>query len=227
MFVDAGHSHPFPLIDLVCLLPFLRRDAIVLLHDVVDYMRPNAWGESFIYVGWTANKYRAKYLDGNNQIVGESSLGVIEIPEKPAVLHQNLLTLAGLPWRATPWQNSPVFPLDENDLIRLRELLLKHYAPDFANELVDKLAAQLAVYNQWALLSWHETRFFNWLFEQECATATRNGFSRNGFYRSQIRRSLFSVKIRRDWWNVSFLGLQVGSRVFADRPAWLRVKIGK
>jgi len=34
MFIDANHRHPWPCIDLLCALPFLKEDAVVCFHDI-------------------------------------------------------------------------------------------------------------------------------------------------------------------------------------------------
>jgi hypothetical protein len=36
-FIDAGHAHPWPTIDTLCLLPFLRPGAIIVHHDLQLY----------------------------------------------------------------------------------------------------------------------------------------------------------------------------------------------
>ncbi|MEI0528415.1 class I SAM-dependent methyltransferase [Brachyspira intermedia] len=58
VFIDAAHHHPFPLIDILLTLPYTYRDTIIVLHDVVDYIRPNCWGANFLFQAWRGDKYK-------------------------------------------------------------------------------------------------------------------------------------------------------------------------
>ncbi len=168
VFIDAGHTHPHPIIDLIYILPFLHRESIVLLDDVVDYMRPNAWGESFIFTGWTEDKYRAVSLDvKNNEIVGETTLACIEIPEDKRVLYDNILQIAMIPFRASPWQFDDYYlGVNEKDLGVLKMFMEKYYDDDFADTIHKHLAEGLAEYKEKWILLMHETKFYNYLYER-------------------------------------------------------------
>lgn len=162
VFIDGGHSHPHPLIDLVSVIPYLHEESIVCLHDVVDYMRPNAWGESFIFEIWSDEKYRNINKQGHKE-----TLGVIKIPKNKDVLYKMLLDLAKIPFRAAPWMfDDKYLGIDKSVLIQLRENLLKNYEASFVEEFITSLNKNLNIYNEEYILRIHETRFYNYLYEK-------------------------------------------------------------
>jgi predicted O-methyltransferase YrrM len=170
VFIDAGHSHPHPIIDLIHVIPFLHNESIVMLHDVVDYMRPNAWGESFIYTGWTENKYRSFELDTLGNPVCESTLGCIKIPEDKQSLYSNIMQIVKIPFRAAPWKFDDYFlGINEESIVRLKSFITKYYSDDFSKSVCDCMMRNLQDYKENWLLYVHETRFFNYLFERQYA----------------------------------------------------------
>lgn len=40
VFIDAAHSHPLSLIDLIYSIPYLKKNALIFLHDIIDYAEP-------------------------------------------------------------------------------------------------------------------------------------------------------------------------------------------
>lgn len=184
VFIDAGHSHPHPLIDLICVLPFLHEESLVLLHDVVDYMRPNAWGESFIYEYWKFPKYRniklnSRYSTNNNipnklnntgieeNIFKQETLGVISIPNDKKQLMDMLLYIANLPFRAAPWDFDDIYlGINEETIERLKDFMLRYYSCDFTQSIIDAFYLNLENYKKEWVLRVHETRFYNYLFEK-------------------------------------------------------------
>jgi hypothetical protein len=167
VFIDAGHSHPHPIIDLIHVIPFLHEESIVLLHDVVDYMRPNAWGESFIYEGWDDIKYRSVSLDDNHVPNGDTSLGCIKITADKEKLYANIMKIVNISFRASPWKSDDFYlGINETHLDSLRIFMEKHYEQQFARMVFDKFLSNLKEYKTNSLLYIHETRFFNFLFER-------------------------------------------------------------
>ena len=164
VFIDAGHSHPHPIIDLICVIPYLHDESIVMLHDVIDYMKPNAWGESFIFAAWKASKYRNINIFSKEP--QEETLGVIEIPKDKNELYDLLLTVAKLPFRAAPWKFDDIYlGINEQTIQRLHDFMLRHYDKDFTEEIIKCFYTNLENYrNEWVLRV-HETRFYNYLFE--------------------------------------------------------------
>ncbi len=167
VFIDGGHSHPHPIIDLIHVIPFLHTESIVMLHDVVTYMRPNAWGESFIYCGWEGEKYRSVHLKENLDPGNDSSLGCIKIPFDKNKLYDNILNIVKLPFRVAPWKFDDInLGINENSINMLKIFMMKYYDTQFAEQISTLLYANLKEYKENWLLYLHETNFFNYLFEK-------------------------------------------------------------
>ncbi|MBZ9570453.1 class I SAM-dependent methyltransferase [Methanobrevibacter sp. TMH8] len=176
VFLDAGHSHPYPLIDLIHVIPYLHDESIVLLHDVVDYMRPNAWGESFIYTDWSEYKYRTCYIDSNQEIKSETSLGYIEIPKNKEIIYENLLKIAKIPFRASPWKIDDIYlGISKESIGKLKIFMEKYYDKKFVEEIIGIFYKNLEEYTDHWNLYHHETKFFNYLYENSQNHAERIG----------------------------------------------------
>lgn len=166
-FIDAGHSHPHPIIDLICIIPYLHDESLVFLHDVVDYMRPNAWGESFVYTQWSEKKYRPYHLDNNYKPTNETSLGCIEIPRNNEILYENLLKIVKIPFRAAPWKFDDIWlGISKKDIKMLEKFMIKHYDKNFVKKVIEIFYKNLKEYNETWNLRHHETKFYNYLFEK-------------------------------------------------------------
>jgi hypothetical protein len=166
VFIDGGHSHPHPILDLIHIIPFLHSESIVMLHDVVDYMEPNAWGESYIYCNWTEEKYRTEKLNEGGEPVGKTSLGCIKIPTDKTLLYENLLRIIKIPFRASPWQFDEIYlGINENHLNRLKTFMDKYYDIDFTEKVFNLFQYNLNEYKENAWLYIHETKFFHYLYK--------------------------------------------------------------
>ena len=179
VFIDAGHSHPFPLFDLIFSIPYMNKNTIIILHDIIDYMRPNAWGESFIFESWTGDKYRI-YKDIDKKLY--SSMGCIKLHNTEEELYDNIKIISNIDLRANPWavdyyktvkgrndidnqykNNGLGFNLD--DLLKLKKYVEKNYSVKFSDELYTILVNNYKKYMENCYLYMHETRFFNYLYE--------------------------------------------------------------
>lgn len=165
VFIDGAHYHPYPIIDLIHVIPFLHDESIVLLHDVVIYMKPNAWGESFIYEGWKDLKYRTVFLDSKLKPQKETSLGCIRIPSDKEKLYANILEIVSIPLRASPWGSGDYLGINEEHLNSLKMFMEKYYDGQFANMVFEKFYSNLKEYRANSLLYIHETRFYDFLLE--------------------------------------------------------------
>jgi len=165
VFIDAGHSHPHPLFDLIHSIPFLHNESIILLHDVVDYMRPNAWGESFIFTNWTEKKYQTVRVK-ESETFSETTLGCIKIPNEKLQLYENIKQIARIPFRASPWKfGNNWLGVDDLTLSKLMQFMIKYYDESFSKEIYGILKENLNEYEKNWILYHHETKLFNYLFE--------------------------------------------------------------
>jgi hypothetical protein len=165
VFIDANHHHPWPIIDLLHILPFLHEGSIVILHDVVDNMDPNGWGPSFIFLLWGEEKYRSYFLDNNLEPAYETNLGCIEIPKDKKMLYDKLLKIVKIPYRANHWKSDEIYlGISEKDIKKLQQFMMKFYDEVFTKEVVSTFYKNLEEYKKTFLESHLESKFFEYLF---------------------------------------------------------------
>ena len=178
VFIDAGHSHPLPLFDLIYSIPYMHDNTIILLHDIVNYMRPNAWGESFIFESWRAKKYRVYDYDHKKF----SNMGVIKLHENKKELMKNINLISKIKFRANPWAINIYYDINNikdykytnyglqfsiEDINNIKKYVSKFYSKRFAKQLYNNLTNNYENYMSNCYLYMHETRFYNYLFEND------------------------------------------------------------
>jgi hypothetical protein len=136
IFIDAKHAHPYPLIDLIYLIPFLRKDALICMHDT-GTLQPNCYGPSYVYFYWDGQKYRNYALDDKLEATNEQTMACIVANQGKERLYRNLLATAKIPFRATISSGdiSTRFGLTQNCIENLRSFMLKHYDESFVKEM--------------------------------------------------------------------------------------------
>jgi predicted O-methyltransferase YrrM len=98
-FIDANHQHPLPLLDLLRLAPYMRRQGWIVLHDIqLGTMGRKAngadetlrWGAAegaeYLFESWPFRK-----ISGGN-------IGAVQLPETKSTLIPFALRLMSLPW---------------------------------------------------------------------------------------------------------------------------------
>ena len=96
-FIDADHRHPWPLLDVLHLAPWLRREAWIALHDIALARLCPAFqshGAEWLFDAWPWAK-RAGTGDAEN-------IGAIQLPADLAALVPVAGQLLGARWEATP-----------------------------------------------------------------------------------------------------------------------------
>lgn len=98
-FIDANHQHPFPLLDLLRLAPYMKRGGWILLHDI--QLATNArkaapddprfrWGAAegaeLLFESWPFRK-----ISGGN-------IGAVQLPEEKSALIPFALRLMSVPY---------------------------------------------------------------------------------------------------------------------------------
>lgn len=161
-FLDGGHSHPFPLINLVSVIPYLHEESLICLHDVVDHMQPNEWGESFLFERWPQPKYR-----DINKLGKSGTLGIVQLPKDKNDLYKMLLDIAKIPLRASVfYHNGKHIGVTEETFVKLKSFMLKHYDTAFVEDFINALNNNLKKYHEECILRIHETRFYKHLYDQ-------------------------------------------------------------
>jgi glycosyltransferase involved in cell wall biosynthesis/predicted O-methyltransferase YrrM len=99
-FIDANHSHPWPLLDLLHVTAIAKPGSWIVLHDVdlpVQYPEYQVYGPRWLFQAWPFNKVKG---------VGQwTSIAAVQMPDDPAVLEPMARALLARPWEQapTPW----------------------------------------------------------------------------------------------------------------------------
>jgi len=93
-FIDANHTHPWPVLDLIALLPVLKPGDCVVLHDInLPTMTAGEfpdYGAQWLMEDWTGPRLVPD--------VALPNIGAIFIPEDPRVLLSSLVKTLSRPW---------------------------------------------------------------------------------------------------------------------------------
>jgi glycosyltransferase involved in cell wall biosynthesis/predicted O-methyltransferase YrrM len=97
LFIDANHSHPWPLIDLLHLALLARAGAWVALHDIdLPQLNPKyqVYGPQWLFAAWPFNKMHG---------VGASrNIGAVQLPADLRRLVPMAIELLNRPWEHAP-----------------------------------------------------------------------------------------------------------------------------
>jgi hypothetical protein len=120
-FVDANHQHPWPLIDTLCLYPFMRGKKIVIHHDLRLYRKRNmplGIGPKYLFDQFPeSHKERATANKGN--------IFHLRLDFEKSKMEEIATDALLLPWSLRT-------PLSEKHLSSVRELLQRHYSAGLA-----------------------------------------------------------------------------------------------
>ena len=89
VFIDASHSHPWPALDLLAILPSMKPGAEVAMHDINLPLLGtgfSTWGSKWLYDGLEIEKHADPSADPPN-------IGSVVIPEDKASVEQQLRAL--------------------------------------------------------------------------------------------------------------------------------------
>ena len=181
VFIDGGHTHPFPLFDLIFTIPYMHKDTIVILHDIIDYISPNKWGPSFIFESWSADKYRLYNYD----IDSYSTMGCIKLHNTKEELYNNIKIISNICYRSNPfcvnyykygpgvkdindiYMKSSNFGLGFSilEIEKLRSYMQKYYTNEFANEIFDIFMSNYNEYMKNSIFYMNEMRFFDYILK--------------------------------------------------------------
>ena len=173
IFIDAGHSYPLALVDLIYSIPYLNTDGIILLHDIIDY-DDFAWGESYIFEAWSSEKYRIyDYYKGCF-----SNMGCILLHKDKELLYDNIKFISKMPFMANPWiinkyNNNKIeqytiehiesfgIGMELKDLNNMELFMNKYYDTFFVRDIINIFKSNFEDYKNNALERIHMSRFFH------------------------------------------------------------------
>ncbi len=116
-FIDANHQHPWPVLDTLCLFPFLKGGKVVIHHDL------NLYGKQDVVYG-IGPKYLFDQFPESHRDRGEGSADNIfslDLNISSAALEDIAISALYLPWSLRT-------PLSEAQLQAFREALERHYS---------------------------------------------------------------------------------------------------
>jgi glycosyltransferase involved in cell wall biosynthesis/predicted O-methyltransferase YrrM len=96
-FIDANHSHPWPLLDLLHLTRVARAGSWVALHDIeLPRLHPKyqVHGPQWLFEAWPFNKIHG--------VEGSTNIGAVQLPENLQDLVPMSLALLQRPWEHSP-----------------------------------------------------------------------------------------------------------------------------
>ena len=241
VFIDGGHAHPEPLFDLIYIIPYIHDETIILLHDIVDYLRPNAWGPSFIFETWTGEKYRV--YDYDNNIF--SSMGYIKLHKNKNELLENILSICGIPFRASPRamllynvydtsiieRSNTGLSFSMNEINKLSNYVEKYYSKTFAQKVNSILSKNYEDYIKVCVLYMQETKFFNYLHRcniknENSINNLINEFNRISELRNEISGNwikLFGIYNTKNYLIFYLFGIKISIKMNeekVDKLAW-------
>ncbi|MEZ5421410.1 MAG: class I SAM-dependent methyltransferase, partial [Vicinamibacterales bacterium] len=104
-FIDANHSHPWPLLDLLHLTAVARPGSWVILHDVdlpIQHPEHQVYGPRWLFQHWPFNKVKG---------VGPwTSIAAVQLPLDPSQLVPMALALLDQPWEQAPSPDQAALP---------------------------------------------------------------------------------------------------------------------
>jgi Methyltransferase domain len=109
-FIDADHRHPFPLLDLLRLAPYVRGDGWILLHDIdfgtmtrqaIAVGQPPGWepvyGAEWLFNHWPFGKIKSCSPPGW-ATSGGGNIGAVQLPRDKSALIPFALRLMAIPF---------------------------------------------------------------------------------------------------------------------------------
>ena len=109
-FIDADHRHPFPLLDLLRLAPYVRGDGWILLHDIdlgtmtrsaIAAGRPPGWepvyGAEWLFNHWPFRRIKTLSPPGW-ATSGGGNIGAVQMPRDKSALIPFALQLMSIPF---------------------------------------------------------------------------------------------------------------------------------
>lgn len=116
-FIDANHQHPWPLIDTLCLWPWLTGEKIVIHHDLRLFFKQDVVfgiGPKYLYDQFSDER-RIKSLANSGNIFA------LNLNMRRVDLETIAMDGFSLPWSLRT-------PMPEKQIASMREILEKHYS---------------------------------------------------------------------------------------------------
>ena len=185
LVLDTAHIHPWETLNFLCVLPFMKPDSWVVLHDVsLPYLagREEDLACRYLY-GHVVSDAKIMPAPEKNYIPYFSNIGACHVTEDTVKYVRNLFESLLCPWAALPGVfdkkvfpcATPMLPEDLNDI---RKIIAKYY-PEYAEFFEHAIEFQNGIvkhktyrYNNWRSV-W--ARNFPWSW-RICSYIKKNFF---------------------------------------------------
>lgn len=104
-FIDANHSHPWPLLDLLHVTAFATPGSWVMLHDIelpIQHPEHQVYGPRWLFQAWPFNKVKG--------LGPWTSIGAVQLPEDLSLLVPVALALLDQRWEQAPTSDHAALP---------------------------------------------------------------------------------------------------------------------
>lgn len=104
-FIDANHSHPWPLLDLLHLTACAKPGSWVILHDIelpIQHPEHQVYGPRWLFQAWPFNKVKG--------LGPWTSIGAVQLPRDLSQLVPMALGLLDQPWEQAPASDHIALP---------------------------------------------------------------------------------------------------------------------
>ena len=141
--LDASHSLPGEVLDFLMILPYLAKNAVIVIHDLalfqsLKYITPDA--SPLVITNAIACRLLYSVLQGEKMMPAKdpewimANMGAVRLEDDPAGRILDLFSLLGIPWH----NNFEVV----NSLQAMRGFVLRHYGEEYATMFSNILAFQ-------------------------------------------------------------------------------------
>ena len=155
-FVDAQHTHPGPILDVIYLLPFMKKGGLIAFHDINVRLTPDDWGACYVFDAFKGEKCLLK-----NDIIG-----YIVVPDNISTVYDMLLEVAKQPFKACIWIDNKYEHFIEREMPMLEKFLSKYYPADFAEQLLSIFNKNLYEYNENRYYLGKRSEFLKFMFDK-------------------------------------------------------------
>jgi predicted O-methyltransferase YrrM len=96
-FIDGNHQHPWPLLDMIVLLPFMAESCWIVHHDLILYQRqekPISIGPKYVFDQFNANE--RQLIDD-----GVGNIFALRLTGGPSAYEESLQAALLMPWTVT------------------------------------------------------------------------------------------------------------------------------
>ena len=117
--VDTSHTHPIETLNVLTILPFMKPDSWIVLHDIGIFLKPfyNSFATKYIFDAWQGERIESEF---KSESIDAPNIGAIEV-EKLEENKRQLLSLLFNRWDKD---------VPDKDLAQTRSILEAHCTQD-------------------------------------------------------------------------------------------------